>query len=213
MKGFVSSSAELGAILNQIVKSDDLHARWINTLSYLENSGARKIAACEHPTLVKEEMLKHAAEEFRHAHHLKKQMGKLPCQFLENYSRPYLLGGYTSLHFITALESKSCRYLSKVAKISKEEIKKITYFLVTYLIELRAAELYSIYHEILRRYRSKINVVSIFLEEKEHLNEMIQNIQEIPSGLIYASDLCAIEGALFKRWIKIISEEVGQALA
>ena len=52
------------------------HAKWLNTLSFLENCGARKIAACEHPTLVKEEMLKHAAEEFRHAHHLKRQIDK-----------------------------------------------------------------------------------------------------------------------------------------
>ena len=68
VNGFVSFEKELKELIGSIVKSSSLHGLWINTLSYLENCGARMIAACEHPTLVKEEMLKHAAEEFRHAH-------------------------------------------------------------------------------------------------------------------------------------------------
>ena len=44
---------QIESILNRIVASNELHAKWLNTLSYLENCGARKIAACEHPTLVK----------------------------------------------------------------------------------------------------------------------------------------------------------------
>ena len=62
----MSFSQRLSQLLDAIIPSPDLHAAWLNTLSYLENSGARLIAACEHPTGVKEEMLKHAAEEFRH---------------------------------------------------------------------------------------------------------------------------------------------------
>ena len=78
-------------LLTTIVVSDELHAKWLNTLSFLENCGARKIAACEHPTLVKEEMLKHAAEEFRHAHHLKRQIKKVSSYRMETYSLSSLL--------------------------------------------------------------------------------------------------------------------------
>jgi hypothetical protein len=42
----------------------------------MENAGARKISKCEHPTLVTQIQLKHAAEEHRHAYYLKKQIGK-----------------------------------------------------------------------------------------------------------------------------------------
>jgi hypothetical protein len=37
---------EIEPILNVIVACNELHAKWLNTLSYLENCGARKIAAC-----------------------------------------------------------------------------------------------------------------------------------------------------------------------
>lgn len=73
----ISFAQKIRQLLNTIIASDELHAKWLNTLSFLENCGARKIAACEHPTLVKEEMLKHAAEEFRHALHLKRQIGRI----------------------------------------------------------------------------------------------------------------------------------------
>ena len=77
IKGFVSFEKEIGKLIGPIVKDPLLHGLWLNTLSYLENCGARMIAACEHPTLVKEEMLKHAAEEFRHAFYLKKQLARI----------------------------------------------------------------------------------------------------------------------------------------
>lgn len=50
-------------MLQTIVADPFLHAQWLNTLSYLENCGARLMAGCEHPTLVRK-MFKHAAEEF-----------------------------------------------------------------------------------------------------------------------------------------------------
>lgn len=76
-----------------IVAQPERHAKWLNTLSFLENCGARKIAACEHPILVQEEMLKHAAEEFRHALHLKRQIYRLGLQPPVNYALSNVLGG------------------------------------------------------------------------------------------------------------------------
>lgn len=74
---FISFKTELEQLTDVVVADRTLHGRWLNTLSYLENCGARKIASCEHPTKVKEEMLKHASEEFRHAFYLKKQLSRL----------------------------------------------------------------------------------------------------------------------------------------
>lgn len=91
VNGFVSFEKEIGELIAQIVKNPFLHGLWINTLSYLENCGARMIAACEHPTRVKEEMLKHAAEEFRHAFYLKKQLARIGKSY-EDYRRAHLLG-------------------------------------------------------------------------------------------------------------------------
>lgn len=192
------SRSKIKPLLETIVASDVLHAKWLNTLSYLENCGARKIAACEHPTLVKEEMLKHAAEEFRHAHYLKRQIQRLSCD-LDTYSLANMLGGTATLHYLNRLDLQTSRYL-------KEHNVHISaaYLLVTYAIELRAAELYPLYHEVLRNVDSLITVKSILLEEEEHLHEMEEGLKKLPRGFEHAKQICAIESALYRDWIEAI---------
>lgn len=185
-----------------IITSNELHARWLNTLSFLENCGARKIAACEHPSLVREEVLKHAAEEFRHAHHLKRQIAKVSLLPLETYSHDFILGGVTTFHYLNALDLKTSQYL-KANGLPKEA----AYLLVTYAIELRAKELYHVYHEELRKVNSKVSVKSILLEEEEHLNEMIEGIKLLPSGFEHANKISNIEEILFNKWSDALQKE------
>ena len=199
---------ELQQLLEKIVGDNKLHAKWLNTLSYLENCGARQIAACEHPTEVKEEMLKHASEEFRHAHYLKSQISKIENEVLADYSLTNLLGGTASLHYLKALNIKTSRYLYRELRFSRDDVKKLAYLLVTYAIELRAEELYFTYHEILRKSNSNIHVKSIILEEKEHLNEMKQALLEIPFGFMYAENVLQIEAYLYRKWIAGVQLQV-----
>lgn len=203
MKTFISYAEPLEEILEVIVNSPELHAKWLNTLSFLENCGARKIAACEHPTLVKEEMLKHAAEEFRHALHLKRQIGKIPATQMESYSMSLMLGGRSTLHYLTLLDLRTSRYL-KEAGLNKNSIKGAAYLLVTYAIELRATELYPIYDSALHKSGSRVTVRSILLEEKEHLREMQEGIQQLSSGFAHAEKVCGFESELCGRWLKFI---------
>lgn len=207
----ISFAHSLRQLLTAIVSSHEIHAKWLNTLSYLENCGARKIAACEHPTLVKEEMLKHASEEFRHAHYLKGQLKKISSHSLDTYSLASILGGTATLHYITTLDLKASRYL-KEQGLSKNVIKESAYLLVTYAIELRAEELYPIYHEVLRQANSSIAVKSILLEEKEHLNEMRRGVQQMPLGLRHAQHICALEGDLCKKFLIYTQKEVSSLL-
>jgi bacterioferritin (cytochrome b1) len=73
-------------LLEKIVQHHETHAKWLNTLSFMENAGARKISACEHPTEVSLIQLKHAAEEHRHAYYLKKQILKISSEFCKTYN-------------------------------------------------------------------------------------------------------------------------------
>lgn len=203
MTSYTSFAESIETVINMIVNSDELHAKWLNTLSYLENCGARKIAACEHPTLVKQEMLKHAAEEFRHAHHLKRQIAKISAASIETYSPMHILGGSATLHYLNALDIKTSRYLKGLG-LSKNAIKEVSYLLVTYAIELRADELYHIYDQILRKVGSPIIIKSIVLEEKEHLNEMREGLQKLPLGLIHAEKISKIESRLCKAWLDAV---------
>lgn len=207
MTSFTSFANLVKQLLTTIVASDELHAKWLNTLSFLENCGARKIAACEHSTLVKEEMLKHAAEEFRHAHHLKRQIEKVSSHRMETYSLSLMLGGMSTLHYLAALDLKASQYL-KATGLFKNSVKEAAYLLVTYAIELRADELYRIYDEVLRKAASKVAVKSILLEEKEHLNEMIEGLTQLPSGFAHAQHICAIEGRLCEKWLHASMRDV-----
>lgn len=203
---FVSFSNEITKILTAIVKSSDLHAKWLNTLSFLENCGARKIAACEHPTLVKEEVLKHAAEEFRHAHYLKKQIGRVCDKKIESYLHS-ILGGVPALHYLTKLDLKTSIYLKDIG-FDKSSIKELSYLFVTYAIELRAEELYPLYDGILRKTKSRVTVKSILLEEKEHLKEMVEGIEKIPLGFVHADYVCSIESQLCKKWLDEVARSI-----
>jgi rubrerythrin len=194
-------------LLHSIVSNSCLHARWLNTLSYLENCGARKIALCEHPTKVKEEMLKHAAEEFRHAYHLKQQILKISPAPLESYSLPSLLGGMKSLHYLNALDIAASRYLKGLG-LQRDALKTAAYLTVTYAIEVRASCLYPLYHKILREKDSKVQVKSIVLEEEEHLNEMRRELDLLENGNIYSQNIVTMESKLFASWIQALKSEI-----
>ena len=86
-----NTTEQLKDILNTIIPSAELHSKWLNSLSMMENTGARKISKYEHPVFTDIIVLKHAAEEARHAYYLKKQIGKLDAEACPDYSFKYLL--------------------------------------------------------------------------------------------------------------------------
>lgn len=208
--GFVSFEKEIRELLNLIVKNPSLHGLWINTLSYLENCGARMIAACEHPTLVKEEMLKHAAEEFRHAFYLKKQLSRIGESY-EDYRQAHLLGAWSGYHYLNKLDIQASRYLQSL-RLTRPQIKQLAYLLVTYAIELRAGELYPIYQAALKHSQSKVQVQSILLEEKEHLREMEEELNRIPASPVYIEIICRFEAVLFGQWLKACQTDVDKMI-
>lgn len=204
---FNSFKSDFLAFLPKIIECPLKHARWLNTLSYLENCGARKIANCEHPTLVREEILKHAAEEFRHAYYLKRQIRKLSTDILDTYHSSYLLGGINSLHYLHALDIGVSRYLVEERNLTGSSLKEHAYYLVTYAIELRASELYSLYAQLLKEKGSKISVSSIMLEEEGHLAEMERQLDRLSRDAIDRERACKLESILCMNWLAALKKE------
>ena len=167
---------ELNKILPRIIADDDLHCRWLNTLSLMENTGARKISQSEDPLTVTYIILKHAAEEHRHAFYLKKQLTRFVTTACPTYAPEYLLAPQFSKFYLNQLDIDVCRYLKKELKLTGSELRFAAYLLVTYAIEVRADELYPVYQQELEHMGSKINVKSIILEEEGHLEEMIAQL-------------------------------------
>jgi len=200
---------QLKQVIEQIVPSNELHGRWLNSLSMMENTGARKISRYEHPVHTGIIVLKHAAEEARHAYYLKKQIEKVVPGNFPDYTFPYLLAPVTSYQYLHQLDISACRYLKDKLGLEGRELFHGAYLLVTYAIEVRADLLYGIYQEALTKYKSKVNVKSIILEEEGHLAEMTRMLQTFhPEWAQLAEDICKVEGDLFIKWIVAIQQEL-----
>src|SRR5580700_1374074 len=129
---------ELKDTLALIVANAQLHARWLNTLSLMENTGARKISAGEDGQAVTAMTLKHAAEEHRHAFYLKKQIEKVLPGAYPTYAAEYLLAPVLSRQYLNRLELAVWRYLKHELDLSAQGLRHAAYLLVTYAIEMRA---------------------------------------------------------------------------
>lgn len=196
-------------LLTVIVTDTERHAKWLNTLSLMENTGARKISASEHKTDVTLIILKHAAEEHRHAYYLKKQIAKLGIDLCPDYSDNYLLATHDSRYYLNMLDVHVCKYLKSKLKLSGNELKFAAYLLVTYAIEVRADELYPVYQDVLDSTGSKVNVKSIILEEEGHLEEMLVQLKNFsPDWEKHAEKAVEFETKLFENWLVGLEGEV-----
>lgn len=201
---------KLETLLPLIIADDQLHAKWLNTLSLMENTGARKISACEDPLTVTYIILKHAAEEHRHAFYLKKQIEKAaPAAEYPTYEPAYLLAPLQSRYYLNQLDIGVCRYLKKVLGLAGNDLRFAAYLLVTYAIEVRADELYPVYQKALEKTGNKINVKSIILEEEGHLEEMLTQLRNFsPDWEIHAKRACELEASLFNNWLQALEKDL-----
>src|SRR6201992_3261501 len=196
-------------LLPLIIKDNKLHARWLNTLSLMENTGARKISASEDPVTVTYIILKHAAEEHRHAFYLKKQIEKAGKAFCPTYADEYLVASNYSKYYLNMLDVEVCRYLKNELHLTGKELRFAAYLLVTYAIEVRADELYPVYQEALDNAGSKVNVKSIILEEEGHLEEMINQLKSFsPVWQLHADKAVEMETKLFNDWVVALNREI-----
>ena len=201
-------------LLTAIVANADWHARWLNTLSLMENTGARKISASEDPVTVTYIVLKHAAEEHRHAFYLKKQIDKIGQALCPTYAKPYLLAPSSSAYYLNSLDIAVCRYLKQQFGFTGAQLRFAAYLLVTYAIEVRADELYPVYQQVLDEAGSKVNVKSIILEEEGHLEEMIKQLEAFDANWqLHAQKAVEIEIRLFNQWLASLQTEVMQGVA
>lgn len=195
--------------LNTIVLNDEIHAKWLNTLSMMENSGARKISASEHPTKVNLTILKHAAEEARHAYYLKKQLAKIPNQSCEDYTFPNLLAPVQSYQYLHKLDTEISRYCQEQLGLSGYDLRYAAYLLVTYAIEVRADDLYEIYQRVLRAHKHRVTVKTIIAEEIGHLEEMTRQLESFSTEWkTHANYAVNLENKLFDTWMLEVNKHI-----
>lgn len=188
-------------ILNQILKSEDIHKKWLNTLSYLEFVGARKIAK----TLASDSMtldeLQHFCEEARHSFRLKKIGEKNFQSFPRTFTEDSLFGGKACKDYFQTLDHK--------VNQSLQGHTQLNYLYVTLLVELRALDVYRQYNQLLVKENFNFNLKFLICEEELHLSETEQRLVKLDQEYSRRKmRLQNLETKLFQNYLDVIQSEL-----
>lgn len=197
---------DIELVLRKIIARPDLHARWLNTLSFLEHVGSRKILKTQSGSRTDEKTLRHAAEEAGHAYHFKKMISQVTPDASLNYSYDSMLCGYAAYRYFQGLDSRAKKSVTGVAS---DEKARICYLYVTTMVEERAGWIYPIYDRCLRDMGTGLNLARVIAEEERHLDEMHQAISVLKSAQL--EEFRRFESESFARFFEILRHEVENA--
>ncbi|MCI0468218.1 MAG: hypothetical protein L0Y57_14670 [Beijerinckiaceae bacterium] len=196
----------LESLVAKIVADPSLHARWLNTFSYLEYVGFRKIVKSQRAGELTAAILGHACEEGRHALGLKKLAMKLGGAGFDTYLPEALLCGEAAEDYFQELD-RSCD--AAFADWPESERTKLAYCYVTWLVERRALDVYGVYKKALGESEIARKLTSLLAEETKHLADVEALLQssdlEFPRR---AKAFEAIEAVLYQSFIEALASEL-----
>jgi len=168
---------------HRLLGNDRAHACFLNSLSYLEYRGARKIARALRTEDIDPEVLKHAFEESRHALYFKSLALKLGGPDFRRYESHSLFAASAVKTYFYQLDRMVGRYSPD---------PKTSYTWTTWLVEERAMEVYSLYDRLLAERHSEISLAPVLKDEAQHLEFVRAGMNDRETAR-----LRAIEGDLF----------------
>lgn len=200
---------QIKEILDIIIPDDLLHARWLNTLSFLEHVGTRKIHKTQSGPALTDVILQHASEEARHAHFFKRMAEKVSPGSCPNYENQYLLAGYSGFRYFQSLDSFAKKNFPPPAG-SEIQPAFLCYLYVTTMIEERAGWLYPIYEERLKAHQANFTISSVITDEEGHLKTMYELMEGAdPSWKNRMNDFRLRELTLYNRLVDSVAEKAG----
>lgn len=207
----LSDTDRLQRQMTIIIGDDELHCRWLNTLSMMENVGACKITESGRYFPVTESVLKHAAEETRHAYYLKRQISKFTDAGYGTYQAENLINARPSFRYIHRLDCLISRLLQSELGLEGGALRRHAYVLVTYAIETRADVIYGLYQDCLKASQSPVSVRGIIAEEEQHLAEMDEQIGTLFDNVDHwKQQVRGLEESLFKKWQEGLEAELSE---
>lgn len=202
----MQTQERLEDLIGAVVADPALHARWLNTFSYLEYVGFRKIVKSQRAEVLTAAILGHACEEGRHALGLKKLAIKLGGAEFDSYAPEVLLCGEEAEAYFQDLD-KACD--AAFADRSEAERGKLTYCYVTWLVERRALDAYQVYRRALGESEIARKLGGLLAEETKHLADV--------EAVLHASDpefstrskkFEAAEAALYQNFLGALAREL-----
>lgn len=199
----------LEGLIGQIVADPALHARWLNTFSFLEYVGFRKIVKSQRAEALTAGILGHACEEGRHALGLKKLAMKLGGAAFDSYAPDVLLCGEEAEAYFQDLD-QFCD--EAFADRSAEERVRLAYGYVTWLIERRALSVYGVYRNALGDSEIARKLGGLLAEETKHLTDIEAFLQAFdPQFARRSKELEAVETALYEGFLTSLTRALTQA--
>ncbi len=196
---------ELKSVLEGITSARQLEAEFLNTLSLLEFTGARKISktvAEHHPSL---EVLDHLADETRHAAALKRLAVEV------GGGEPGYIAREAAAKYFYKLDRELAAW---VEDLVGQPDMVLTYRLVTTMIERRAMVLYPLYRKASATSSVRDELRAIIIEEQGHrvaIEEACVAMLE-PYGVTSLAAPEAVESAFFSAFLRELAAEVEERL-
>ena len=156
-------------ILEKITADKKIHSLWLNTLSYLEYIGARKILKSLPASILNKTFLQHIQEESRHSLFFKKLAENMAQKTL-SFKKNELLASKSASNYFQQIDHYTLNFNPSHPVIS--------YLYTTYVVEQRAMVVYSLYHEMLKRKGFSLSLQSVLNDEKDHLEYVFGKIKK-----------------------------------
>jgi hypothetical protein len=198
----------LEGLISQIVADPALHARWLNTFSFLEYVGFRKILKSQRAELLTTAILTHACEEGRHALGLKKLAVKLGGDGFDSYAPQVLLCGEEAEAYFQDLD-QFCD--EAFADRSADERVRLAYGYVTWLVERRALDVYGLYKSALGDSEIARKLGGLLAEETKHLSDIEALLQAAdPAFSTRSKEFEAVENSLYEVFLAALTKALAQ---
>jgi len=198
----------IGNSIATIVADPILHAKWLNTFSFLEYVGFRKIVKSQRAEALSAAVLNHALEEGRHALGLKKLAVKLGGLSFDSYAPETMLCGEEAEAYFQELDG-ACD--AAFSDLPEAERAKLVYCYVTWLIERRALDVYGVYKQALGASEIARKLDGLLAEEIRHLAEVEAWLQAgDPSFPTRSKEFEAVETRLYETFVEALARDLAQ---
>lgn len=170
------TSDELASAVKQrlawFCRHPSAHARFLNTLSLLEHIGSRKIMKSRVGDGLSGDVLRHLAEETRHAYFFKHAAEKLARGAL-GFGAAETIAGSAARSYMGRLDA------SITGECDARSESSLPYLYMSLIVELRAVWFYRLYQALLSEHKVGISLKSVLAEEELHLDAMLARLADM----------------------------------
>ncbi len=196
-------AAPFCTFLDQAIADAGSHVRFLNLLSMLEHMGSRKIMLSQMKGILTQDILKHLAEETRHAFFFKREAEKLAQRAIEGYAPADTLCMAAGQFYFGRLDA------GLSAALPDRRHAEIAYLWVSLVVELRALWVYRFYQKALAGANYPMFLKSIIAEEDRHLEAMVGRLEALGFDATAAlPGAIALEKSLFARLLTALLAQV-----